>query len=355
MEKFILTTTPTIEGHPIKAYLGAINVNIVIGTNFFSDFAASFTDVFGGSSGSYQRKMDAMYESAQKELEKKAKRLGANAIVGFRTDFDEISGKGKSMFMLSATGTACKVEERKDAPEMQTNTSFIDALRLKQELDKDKLMEKLNKASYLNYIHEEDWAYMTDHPSKDAVKILIEKFYFEMSAEEKTKSEALLNFLDYNEASEIIHDFYRNLPEGVMGTTEATHCSLVGDLIRRCSLFNPSATISLIASSPGKAADILDSDKPYYNAEDMRLMKDIVSMFEDLPDVGEKAVGKNGMFSKEKELYICRNGHKNEKEYEFCDACGENIKGLTRGNIKKIDQFKVKVETLSRLFGEMQL
>lgn len=48
MDKFIITTTPTIEGHPIKAYLGAINVNVVIGTNFFSDFAASFTDVFGG-------------------------------------------------------------------------------------------------------------------------------------------------------------------------------------------------------------------------------------------------------------------------------------------------------------------
>ena len=50
MDKFIITTTPTIEGHPIKAYLGTINVNVVIGSNFFSDFAASFTDVFGGNS-----------------------------------------------------------------------------------------------------------------------------------------------------------------------------------------------------------------------------------------------------------------------------------------------------------------
>jgi len=40
MDKFIITITPTIEGHPIKAYLGAINVNVVIGTNSFSDFAA---------------------------------------------------------------------------------------------------------------------------------------------------------------------------------------------------------------------------------------------------------------------------------------------------------------------------
>lgn len=50
MDKFIITTTPTIEWHPIKAYLGAINVNVVIGANFFSDFAASFTDVSGCNS-----------------------------------------------------------------------------------------------------------------------------------------------------------------------------------------------------------------------------------------------------------------------------------------------------------------
>ena len=55
MDKFIITTTPTIEGHPIKAYHCAINVNVVIGINIFSDFAASFTDVFGGNSGIYQR------------------------------------------------------------------------------------------------------------------------------------------------------------------------------------------------------------------------------------------------------------------------------------------------------------
>jgi len=33
MDKFIITTTPTIEGHLIKAYLGAINVNVVNSIN----------------------------------------------------------------------------------------------------------------------------------------------------------------------------------------------------------------------------------------------------------------------------------------------------------------------------------
>lgn len=95
MKRFIITTTPTIEGLKIERYIEVVNTNIVIGTNFFSDFAASFTDVFGGNSDTYQRKMDNMYNSAKKELISKAKDLGGNAIVGFRIDFDEISGKGK--------------------------------------------------------------------------------------------------------------------------------------------------------------------------------------------------------------------------------------------------------------------
>lgn len=42
--KFLISTTNNIEGTPIKRYIGALCSNIVIGTNVFSDFAASFTD-----------------------------------------------------------------------------------------------------------------------------------------------------------------------------------------------------------------------------------------------------------------------------------------------------------------------
>jgi hypothetical protein len=36
--------------------------------------------------------------------------MEANAIIGLKVDFDEISGKGKSMFMMSALGTAVYVK-----------------------------------------------------------------------------------------------------------------------------------------------------------------------------------------------------------------------------------------------------
>lgn len=106
----IITSTNDIKDYKITKYLGLINVNVVIGANFFSDFFASFTDVFGGYSNTYQSKLDKIYGDALRELQAKASNSGGNAIIGVHFDFDEVSGKGKSMFMVTAYGTAVMVE-----------------------------------------------------------------------------------------------------------------------------------------------------------------------------------------------------------------------------------------------------
>lgn len=105
----IITTTSNVEGAHIEEYLQLVSVNVVIGTNFFSDWMASITDIFGGQSSTYQRKLDSVYEEAIKQMEKKASKLGADAVVGLKMDFGEVSGKEKSMFMVSAVGTAVKL------------------------------------------------------------------------------------------------------------------------------------------------------------------------------------------------------------------------------------------------------
>lgn len=107
----IVTTTNNIEGYTVKRYLGVVNANVVIGTNLFSDIAASLTDVFGGRSGSYKSKLNTIYDEVMKELTEKAKSYHADAIVGLHVDFDEVSGGGKSMFMVSASGTAITLEK----------------------------------------------------------------------------------------------------------------------------------------------------------------------------------------------------------------------------------------------------
>lgn len=108
--EMIVTTTNSIDKATIKQYLGVITTNHLAGTNFFSDFEASVTDILGISTGTYENKLKAIYSEALDVLKRKAKSLGANAIVGLKIDFDEISGKGKSMFMISVSGTAVQFE-----------------------------------------------------------------------------------------------------------------------------------------------------------------------------------------------------------------------------------------------------
>ena len=107
---FILTTTSSIEVCPIVEYIDVINANVVLGTHIFSDIAASFTDFFGGRSDTYQDKIDKMYAIVKQNIIEKAKMRGANCALNFRVDFDEIGGKGKSMFMINATATIAKAE-----------------------------------------------------------------------------------------------------------------------------------------------------------------------------------------------------------------------------------------------------
>ena len=112
----IITSTNDIKGYKITRYLGLINMNVVVGVNFFSDFFASITDVFGGYSTEYQSKLDKIYADAINSLEFKANALRADAIIGVHFDFDEISGKGKQMFMVTAYGTAVMAEPIVEVP-----------------------------------------------------------------------------------------------------------------------------------------------------------------------------------------------------------------------------------------------
>lgn len=106
----IIVNTEKITHYSIKEYCGLVTANQVVGANFIADIFAGFTDVFGGKSGAYREQLDVLYKDVKNQLSEKAKALGANAVVGLKIEFDEISGKGKSMFMVTAIGTAIIIE-----------------------------------------------------------------------------------------------------------------------------------------------------------------------------------------------------------------------------------------------------
>ncbi|MGL5257697.1 MAG: YbjQ family protein [Proteocatella sp.] len=103
----IITTTNTIEGRPIREYLGIVNGEVIIGINLIKDFAAGLTNIFGGRSGSYENELVGARARALDEIRERAAQMGADAVVGVDLDF-EVLGQNGSMMMIVATGTAVK-------------------------------------------------------------------------------------------------------------------------------------------------------------------------------------------------------------------------------------------------------
>ena len=104
----ITTTTPTIAEREIAATLGVVTGEAIIGANIFRDILASFTDIVGGRSATYERELRSARDIAVSELKQAALEAGANAVVGVDIDYETVGGSG-SMLMVSATGTAVKL------------------------------------------------------------------------------------------------------------------------------------------------------------------------------------------------------------------------------------------------------
>jgi len=103
----IVTTTPTVEGRPVRDYLGIVTGEVIVGANIFKDLFASVRDIVGGRAGAYESTLRDARREAFAELEAEAARLGADAIIGIDIDY-EVVGQGGSMLMVSVSGTAVR-------------------------------------------------------------------------------------------------------------------------------------------------------------------------------------------------------------------------------------------------------
>lgn len=101
----IVTTTPSVEGRKITEYKGIVFGEVISGVNFIKDFAAGLSNFFGGRSGTYEEELIQARQNAVKEMEQRARALGANAVVGVDIDY-EVLGADNGMLMVTASGTA---------------------------------------------------------------------------------------------------------------------------------------------------------------------------------------------------------------------------------------------------------
>jgi uncharacterized protein YbjQ (UPF0145 family) len=100
----IVTTTPSVEGRAIGAYLGIVAGEAILGANIFRDLFAGIRDIVGGRSAAYEQELAKARKSALAELQQAAQALGADAVVGVDLDYEVIN----NMLMVTASGTAVR-------------------------------------------------------------------------------------------------------------------------------------------------------------------------------------------------------------------------------------------------------
>lgn len=106
----LITTTPGFEGKRIVEYKGIVFGEVVSGVNFLKDFMGGLRDIVGGRSGTYENELAEARDKAVEEMMHRAKKKGANAVVGVDVDY-EVLGEKNGMLMVSVSGTAVVVEQ----------------------------------------------------------------------------------------------------------------------------------------------------------------------------------------------------------------------------------------------------
>lgn len=344
--RFIITTTNDIKGAIIKNYLGAICSNIVIGANVFSDIAASFTDFFGGKSQSYQKKLDLMYQEVTKELQSKAISLGGNAILGFKIDYDEISGGGKSMFMVSASGTACLILIEDNFINENSNIiKYINKEDLNRQIQKNYIYSKIISGN--TEIDDQWMEYLIDNPQKDILNGLIKRYItcLEQPTISESEIENIENIILNIDREFVNEQLYNKIIEAPVA---------IINIIKNKNLFNPDKVLELCKNGNiSLGISLLDCDMDSYTKQDINKMMKIYDLLISLPDTGKIEFVKGGLLGKDTEKFICQNGHKSSKESKYCENynCAVNIKGLTENQVKAIERFKIKIDTLYEMIS----
>ena len=108
MDRTNVTTAFELPGHRIKKNLGVVRGIIVRSRSVFGSIGAGIQTIFGGNITIFTELCEQTRRDAFEELILHAEQLGANAVIGFRYDANEVMA---GVSEVLAYGTAVIVEK----------------------------------------------------------------------------------------------------------------------------------------------------------------------------------------------------------------------------------------------------
>ena len=88
----IITTTNSVENKTIKSYEGIVFGEVISGINMLKDMGAGLRNIFGGRSQGYENELLNARTEALKDMEERAKTMGADAVIVARPFVNAIYG-----------------------------------------------------------------------------------------------------------------------------------------------------------------------------------------------------------------------------------------------------------------------
>ena len=358
----LVITTSSIDGLKVKRYLKPISAHIVAGTNLFSDFLGGLTDVFGGRSQTYQKQLTSLYNEAIERIKIAAYEMGANCIMGLRIDMDEISGKGKSMFMLTAIGTAVILEteliEKSPLPVLGEKFEYVGIYRINMLRTKKHILQQADSNELV--LNDEIWSFITTNQVDKVFPFLLKIFSKTIADEEIYPGKTATfqrQFTSYIDA----------LPENVKldflyGSIQSEQYEplilKLAAIVRDLNLFDFNRVMQLLKGDNFQTQKVglclSKFDKPFYNKEDIKDLQAIKNYVKEIfIERGTRTVKKQLLSSKEKEVWTCECGKTNDIDSN-CSGCAKDIYGFKSNEVKpdsvenyiqeKIDLIKEYVE-----------
>ncbi len=342
----LVITTSSTDGIKIKKYLKPVSAHIVAGTNLFSDFLGGLTDVFGGRSQSYQKQLTSLYNEAIERIKIAAYELGANCIVGLSIDMDEISGKGKSMFMLTAIGTAVILEketiEKNPLPNLAEKFENVGVDRINILRNKKNIIQKANSEDLV--LNDDVWSFITANQVDEVFPYLLKK-YSKAIAIDEINSGSSANF------NKQLISYIDCLPDNIkldllyngIQTEKNEQLSLkLAEILDELNLFDFNRVMQLLKSDNFQTQKIglriSKFDKPFYNKEDIIDLKAIKEFVQKaFGERGIRTIKKQLLSSKEKEVWTCECTKANNDIGSNCDNCFKDIYGFKATDVKPVD------------------
>lgn len=327
--KVIVTTTPSLEGWEIETYLGPVFSHIVAGTGFFSDFAASFSDIFGGRSQTYQRQLSAINLEAIELLKSKTSLLGGNLILGFRINHDEISGKAKQMFMVTASGTAARGVQKTTSKSAQKASSFLSSDGLETALRKKKIIEKCKTIPIS--LAEEDWNFATENQLHEIASQVLASLQYNLKQQfyqEQGSLDRIRKYFLALPSTQSIPALYDSLEKNDL------LFPFVRDTIFQGDLFDFDALFSLFESRQFTvqkwALSLAKANKSYYTPDDIVKFSSLLDLIKSTFVVRAQFIEeKSKLTSSTKQKWLCECGTKNNKDLQRCTSCSKDVYGFS--------------------------